>query len=110
MKISEIYVHDAQLHRVVEDIKADTLTLVVELPILERNEEQEPRLLIFDDAYNYKVFEQPWDGLVTILNMHIVGREGRWDHVRIETNAGFKELYCTGIRVREHEPNAPTQL
>jgi len=53
MEISDIYVHDAQLHRVVEDIEADTLTMEVELPILERDEEQEPRLLVFDDVYNY---------------------------------------------------------
>ncbi len=64
MEISDIYVHDAQLHRVVEAIEADTLTMEVELPILERDEEQEPRLLVFDDAYNYQVFEQPWHGLV----------------------------------------------
>src|SRR5438128_13289 len=67
MEISNIYVHDAQLHRVVEDIKADTVTMEVDLPILERGEQQEPRLLVFDDAYNYQVFEQAWQGLVTIL-------------------------------------------
>ena len=103
MKISDIYVHDAQLHRVIEDIEADTLTMEVELPILERDEQQEPRLLVFDDAYNYQVFEQPWHGLVTILDMHIVGEQGRWHHVRIETNAGYRELFCTGVRVLEHD-------
>jgi len=29
MAIAEIYVHDAQLHRVVEDIEADTVTMIV---------------------------------------------------------------------------------
>lgn len=101
MKISDIYVHDAQLHRVVEDIEADTLTMEVELPILERDEQQEPRLLVFDDAYNYQVFEQPWQRLVTILDMHIVGEQEGWHHVRIETNAGYRELFCTGVRVLE---------
>ena len=103
MEISEIYVHDAQLHRVIEDIEADTVTMEVELPILERNEEQEPRLLVFDDAYNYQVFEQPWTGLVTILDMHVVGEKGRSRQVRIETNAGYRELHCSGVRVCKHE-------
>jgi hypothetical protein len=103
MEISDIYVHDAQLHRVIEDIEADRLTMEVELPILERDEEQVPRLLVFDDAYNYQVFEQPWHGLVTILDMHVVGEQGRWHQVRIETNAGYRELFCTGVRVCKHE-------
>lgn len=104
MKPFEIYVHDAQLHRVIENIANDTLTMEVELPILERDEQQEPRLLVFDEAYNYQVHEQPWDGLVTILNMHVIGEQGRWHQVRIETNAGYRELFCTGVRVLELEP------
>ncbi len=102
MNISEIYVHDAQLHRVIEDIKADTVTMEVELPILEHGEHLENRLLVFDDAYNYQVFEQPWHGIVTILDMNVVEEKGRSRRVRIETNAGYRELFCTGIRVLEH--------
>jgi hypothetical protein len=103
MAIAEICVHDAQLHRVVEDIEADTLTMYVHLPLRERDEQQEPRLLVFDDAYNYQVFEQAWHGLVTILDMHVVGEQGRWQRVRIETNAGYRELFCTGVRVCTNE-------
>jgi hypothetical protein len=103
MEISDIYVHDAQLHRVIEDIQNGTVTMEVDLPILERNEEQEPRLLVFEDAYNYQVCEQPWSGLVTILDMQVVVEKGRWKQVRIETNAGYRELYCTGVRVRNDD-------
>jgi hypothetical protein len=103
MEISDIYVHDAQLHRVVEDIEAGTVTMEVDLPILERHEEQEPRLVVFDNAYNYQVFEQAWQGLVTILDMHVVGQQGRWSRVRIETNAGYREVFCTGVRVCKDE-------
>ena len=103
MEISDIYVHDAQLHRVIEDIEKQTVTFEVDLPILERGEEQEPRLLVFDDAYNYQVFEQPWHGLVTILDMHVVGESGRIRQVRIETNAGYRELFCSGVRVIEYD-------
>jgi len=34
MQISDLYVHDAQLHRVIEDLCADPITLEVDLPIL----------------------------------------------------------------------------
>ena len=103
MEISDIYVHDAQLYRVIEDIEADTLTMEVDLPILDHNDQQAPRLLIFDDAYNYQVFELPWNGLVTILEMRVVGEQKRWHRVRIDTNAGYRELFCTGVRVIEHD-------
>jgi hypothetical protein len=101
MDISDIYVHDAQLHRVVEDLEAATVTFEVELAILEREEQMEPRHLVFDDSYNYQVFEQPWHGLVTILDMHVVSEEGRIRQVRIETNAGYGQLFCSGVRVVE---------
>jgi hypothetical protein len=103
MDISNIYVHDARLHRVIEDIEDCTVTMEVELPILERGEALEPRRLVFDDAYNYQVIERPWDGLVTILNMLVIGKQGRWHHVRIETNAGCGETFCAGIRVCNYE-------
>lgn len=103
MAISDIYVHDAQLHRVIEDIEAETLTMEVDLPIREREEQQEPRLLVFDGAYNYQVHEQMWHGLVTILDMHVVSEQGRIYQVRIETNAGYRELFCTGVRVCLHK-------
>lgn len=99
MKIADIYVHDAQLYRVIEDCGAATVAMEVDLPFLERNEEQEPRLLVFEEAYNYQVFEQPWSGSLTILDMHVVGEEGRYQKVRIETNAGYRELWCTNVRV-----------
>jgi hypothetical protein len=103
IEISDIYVHDAQLYRVIEDIEANTVTMEVDLPILERNEEQEPRLLVFDGAYNYKVFEQPWDGPVTILDMKVINEQKAGCHVRVETNAGYRELFCTGVRVIRRE-------
>ena len=36
MEIFDIYVNDAQLHRVIEDIEKKTLTFEADLPILER--------------------------------------------------------------------------
>jgi|LakMenEpi03Aug12_release.lakeMendotaPanAssembly.Ray.scaffolds.fasta_scaffold203738_2 hypothetical protein len=104
MEVSEIYVHDAQLHRVIEDIEANLVVMQVELPILERDEEFEPRFLVFGNAYNYRVFEQPWHGIVTILSMHVVGRNDRWEQVRIETNAGYREVFCADVRVCEENP------
>ena len=105
MEISEIYVHDAQLRRVIEDVEADLILMQVDLPILELDEELQPRFLVFEDAYNYQVFELPFQGPVTILNMHVIGRNGRWQQVRLETNGGYRDLFCVRVRVRVSTEN-----
>ena len=104
MEISDIYVHDGRLIRVIEDTERDTLTMEVELPKNESSDELVARLLVFDDAYRYQVFEGPFQGCPAILDMRAVGEQGRWQRVRLDTNAGHREVYCTTVRVLEHEP------
>lgn len=102
MDISNIYVHDGQLYRVIEDTEHHTLTMEVDLPTTPHSDEVVPRLLVFDDVHGYQVFDGPFVGIPTILDMQAVGEQGRWTRVRIETNAGSRELFCTGVRVIEH--------
>ena len=99
MDISNIYVHDGRLLRVIEDTERDTLTMEVELPASPESEELVPRLLVFEDVHGYQIFDGPFDGIPAILDMQIVGEQGRWRQVRIDTNAGHRELYCTSVRV-----------
>ena len=103
MEISDIYVHDAQLHRVIEDIETDTLTMEVEYPVDSERNVFERRLLVFDDVHSYQVFEQPFHGSPTILDAEVVATEGRWIRLRLDTNAGRRELSCTGVRLCEYD-------
>lgn len=103
MDISNIYVHDGRLLRVIENTERDTLTMEVELPASPDSDELVLRLLVFDDVYSYQVFEGPFDGCPAILDMQVVGEQGRWQRVRLDTNAGYRELFCTGVRVLEHD-------
>jgi hypothetical protein len=96
------YVHDARLVRVIEDTERDTLTMEVDLPISPDSDELVPRLLIFDDAYGYQVFEGPFQGCPAILDLKLVGEQGRWHRIRLDTSAGHRELYCTGVQVVEN--------
>lgn len=101
MNPGELYIHDAQLFKVMEDAVAQTLTFEVTLPLLEFAEQQFHRKLVFDDSYNYQVHEQPWEGNVTILGIAVTGNDG-WRHqVRIETNAGYRTFYCASLSVVE---------
>ena len=77
MDIADIYVHDARLLRVIEDTERDTLTMEVELPKDEWSDDLVPRVLVFDDSYNYQVFEGPFQGCPAILAMQVVGEQGR---------------------------------
>jgi hypothetical protein len=91
MDISNIYIHDGRLLRVIEDAECDTLTMEVELPANPDSDELVPRLLVFDNVHGYQVFDGPFDGIPAILDMKVAGEQGRWRQVRIDTNAGHRE-------------------
>src|SRR5258706_11118268 len=101
--ISRIYVPDGRLLRVIEDAERNTLTMEVELPARPESDELVPRLLVFDDVHSYQVFDGPFHGIPAILDIEIVGKQGRWHRVRIGTNAVYREFCCTAVRVIEHE-------
>lgn len=99
MDISHIYIHDAKLLKVIEDTETDTLTMECELPVDDWSDEFKPGLLIFDNVLNYRVCEIAFHGRPALLDINIVGeREGR-SRVRLETNAGWRELDCTAVRI-----------
>ncbi|HSU57330.1 MAG TPA: hypothetical protein VLT36_25030 [Candidatus Dormibacteraeota bacterium] len=103
MDISAIYVHDGTLLRVTEDPANSRVTMDVELPALERNEQLKPRLLVFDDVYGYEVHEGCINGCPTLLDLSVVGQEGRWTRIRLDTTVGHREILCAAVRV---EPGA----
>ena len=111
MDISAIYVHDGTLLRVIEDPALSRLTMEVDLPVLEREEQLEPRLLVFEDVYGYQVAEGCMNGCPTLLDLRVVGQEGRWTRLRLDTTVGYREILCASVRVCKKEdmiePAAP---
>src|ERR1035441_6962037 len=103
MEIPEYYVHDGTLLRVIEEPEQSRITMHVELPNLQRDEQLEPRLLVFDDVYGYQVVEGYINGCPTLLKFRVVGTEGRWTRVRLDTTVGYREILCGSVRVLEHE-------
>ena len=100
LDISHIHFHDTQIWRVVEDAESDTLTMEVNYPVDWQNNTFEPRMLVFENAYNYQVHEMPFVGPPTILDVEITGTTGKWSHVRLETNAGWRSVSCVALAVR----------
>jgi hypothetical protein len=104
MDISSIHFHDTKIHRVIEDSEAKTLTMEVTYPADWERNVFEKRLLIFDDVHHYQVVEwELFGGAPTILDAEIISTDGRWSRLRLETNAGHRELSCVAVRLIEYD-------
>lgn len=99
MNISKIHFHDTQILRVIEDTEADTLSMEVIYPVDWENNEFEPRKLVFTDAYNYQVHEMPFWGSPMILEIEVLGKNDRWTHLRLLTNAGYRDVSCVSVEL-----------
>jgi hypothetical protein len=104
MDISTIHFHDTQILRVIEDCATDTLTMEVDSPVDWERNIFKKRLLVFENVHGYQVSEGPFLGCPTILDASIISADGTWSRVRLETNAGTRELSCTEVRLIEHPP------
>ena len=103
MDISNIYIHDGRLLRVVEDSETAKLTMECELPTNEWSDDLAPKLLVFEDVCNYRVYEGEIVGPPTLLELEIFGeRDGR-TCLRLDTTAGYRELDCRAVRVTDHD-------
>jgi len=65
-----------------------------------------PRLLVFEDVYGYQIVEGRVEHCPIILDMSVVEESGRWSLVRLDTNHGHREMYCTAVRVCESHDKA----
>lgn len=97
MDLSGIHFHDTRILRVIEDPATDTLTMSVSYPVDWEQNRFEPRRLVFVDSHNYQVFEIPFAGCPAILDAEVISTDGRWSRVRLETNAGYREISCETV-------------
>jgi len=106
MDISGIYIHDGRLLRVIEDTKSATLTMECELPANEWADDLLPRLLVFENVYNYRVCEGAVDGCPILLDITVIGERASRTCLRLDTTAGYRELDCTSVKISERDVSA----
>jgi len=106
MDISSIHFHDTQIIRVIEDPAANSVTMEVDYPVDWEHNIFERRLLVFEDVGTYGISEGPFHGCPTILDAEIIGTDGRWTKIRLDTNAGYRELSCMAVRLLENNRTA----
>lgn len=106
MDLSHIQFHDAGLLQVVEDTERDTLTFEVDYPMDWESNTFARRWIVFDDALDYRVCEGPFEGSPTILDVQVIRASESRFWLRIDTNAGLRELSCSNVRLLEQPPGA----
>jgi len=99
MKLEDIHFHDSLIHRVTENTKEDTLSFEVNYPVDWERESYERKIIKFTDVLNYQVHEGPFLGPPTFLEWFIVGNENDRDIVRLETNAGYRQLSFKNVEL-----------
>ena len=102
MDISNIYIHDGRLLKVIEDTEAATITMECDLPANEWSDDLVPKFLVFTNVLNYQVCEGAIHGCPTMLDLTVIGeREGR-SMLRLDTTAGYRAIDCRGVSVVDH--------
>lgn len=97
MEIGDIHWHDSLILQVITIPDRDRVEMRVLYPEDWRSEKYSERIVIFEDAYGYKEFEGPIVGSPIILSASISGSAERWSLIRLETNAGYREVYCCDV-------------
>ena len=101
MRIQDIHWHDSIILGVTLLPEDDTLQLRLSYVEDWDNDMYADRTVLFADAYGYKEFEGPFAGCPTILGADIVGHHGEWKLLRIDTNAGHRELFFKEVELLE---------
>jgi hypothetical protein len=99
MDLSKIHFHDTKILRVIENTEKDTISMEVLYPIDWENNKFEKRRLIFENVLNYKIEEIAFQGSPTILDARVLFNEENRTRIRLETNAGYRELSCSVVRL-----------
>ncbi len=99
--IEDIWFHDSRIHRVIESSETDELGFEVMYPVDWENSKFAERTIVFTDVVEYAVLEGPFQGKPSILQVIQTGHDDRRVHLRIETNAGDRNLKCKDVEIRD---------
>ncbi len=100
MALEDIYWHDSIILDVSIDSEKNQVVMRVLYPEDWVKENYAERHVVFDNAYDYKEFEGPFDGKPTILSASVTEQHDKWQVVRLETNAGYREVSCFDVYLK----------
>ena len=97
-----LFWHDSLILSVSINAEADQIEMRVLLP----DEAGSEQTISFKNAHGYKEFEGPFQGAPAILSVSAVEQNEQRSKVTIETNAGYRELFCSEISASGSAHNA----
>jgi hypothetical protein len=100
MKTTDIFWHDSVTVKVVRSPES-VVAFHVEYPEDWQNEVYVEKTIVFSEVSKYENHEGPFSGSVTILaaTEEVDGDQRRL--VRLDTNAGYREIRCMDIDLRD---------
>jgi len=106
--LQEIHWHDSLILSVHIIPERDRIEMRVLLPESARQQSYTEETVIFEEAYGYKEFEGPFAGSPTVLAATVASVNEQWSLVRLDTNAGYRELWCQDVyyQARKKRRNA----
>lgn len=108
MRIEDIHWHDSLILAVVLDPEKDTLQLQLSYPVDWDADNYEDRVVLFSEAHGYKEFEGPFVGSPTILGASIAGSNEHWQLLRLDTNAGYREVFFKEVALMDPDTDSLT--
>jgi len=99
MKLNDIHFHDSVIYKVTENTEDDSLSFEVGYPTDWEKNVYERKIIKFIDVLNYQIHEGPFSGPPTFLDFTIVGNENDRSIVRLETNAGYRQLAFMAVEL-----------
>lgn len=96
----DIYWHDSTILSVCITPESDLIEMLLLYPEDWESDSYAERFVVFENAYGYKEFEGPFSGSPAISSVEVVAKQGRWSLLRIETNAGFREVFCESVYLK----------
>jgi hypothetical protein len=103
MNIESIHFHDSLI---LEESQAESIIMDIDYPVDWEANKFERHRLTFKDSQDYQIMEGPFSGPVTILDVTVIGSSTQGTRLRIDTNAGYRELTCRDVILT---PNGNTE-
>ncbi len=91
MKADDVFWHDCVIVRVVER-PTESVAFHVDYPEDWENDRYVEKTIVFRDVFSYQIHEGPFDGPITILSATESAGHNGSRSIRLDTNAGFREL------------------
>jgi hypothetical protein len=101
--LHDIHWHDSLILSVHLVPERDLVEMRLLLPEFARQKSFAEETVVFYEAHGYKEFEGPIAGSPSVLSASIIEKRNQWRLVKLETNAGHRELWCQDVYYQQRK-------